>query len=547
MPTPVRRKPARMTGWFDPGVLSQTATMMVTANIFGRHSDTRLIEALGSQPQDSFDYSVQGVADLKEEFWLDYVADLGDGWNPTYAIADAISQESLQDTRAGRVLVMGGDQVYPYPSRDAYARRTESPYTAAFSSRNVKPDVFAIPGNHDWFDSLVAFSRLFCHPDRGFAGCRTRQTRSYFALQLPQDWWLVGIDLQLGADLDEPQVQYFRRMSQQMSAQANVILCVPEPQWVYELAYPNYEAYAARTLEYFERDVLQRPVRVKLTGDLHFYKRHADSSGAQQIISGGGGAFMHPSHAPDVPELRNGFTEQSVYPSTRISKGLVWGNLIFPWLNPKAGWLFAIVYGFSAWFASARLDFPDIETFSQALHSVLAAAVRDPFLGLWLVFVVSAIMFFTDTHSRVYRVLGGGLHAIAHLLAALTLAWLFMRLTVNVLGMQYGHPMQLLVSGLLTFFTGGVVGGFVLGLYLLISMAVFGRHANEAYSSLRIQDFKQWLRLRIDREGVLTGWCFAIDRVPRRWRDDASGRPQADDARATPPRVVDQFSVRPRS
>jgi hypothetical protein len=543
MPPPVRRKPARMTGWFDPGVLSQTATMMATANIFGRHSDTRLIEALGSQPQDSFDYSGQDA----EDFWLDYVADLGDGWNPTYAIADALSRESLQDTRAGRVLVMGGDQVYPYPSREAYARRTESPYTAAFSDRTTRPDVFAIPGNHDWFDSLIAFSRLFCHPDRGFAGCRTRQTRSYFALKLPHDWWLAGIDLQLGADFDEPQVQYFRRMSQQMSPRANVILCVPEPQWIYELAYPKYEAYAARTLEYFERDVLQRPVRVKLTGDLHFYKRHADSSGAQQVISGGGGAFLHPSNSPDLPKLRNGFTEQSVYPSKLVSRGLVWGNLLFPWLNPKAGWLFAIVYGLSAWFAASRLDLSDIETFSQALRSVLALAVRDPFLGLWLMIVVAAIMFFTDTHSRVYRVIGGGLHAIAHLLAALTLAWLSMRLTVNVLGMQYAHPAQLLVAGLLTFFSGGVVGGFVLGLYLLISMSVFGRHANEAYSALRIQDFKQWLRLRIDREGVLTGWCFAIDRVPRRWHDDQSGRPAADDARATQPRVVDQFSVRPRS
>ena len=536
-----------MTGWFDPGVLAQTASMMATANIFGRHSDTRLIEALGSQPQDSFDYSTEDTTQTNGDFWIDYVADLGDGWNPTYAIADAISRESLLDTRAGRILVMGGDQVYPYPSRDAYARRTESPYTAAFSDREAKPDVFAIPGNHDWFDSLIAFSRLFCHPDRGFAGCRTRQMRSYFALKLPHDWWLVGIDLQLGADLDEPQVQYFRRMSQQMAAHANVILCVPEPQWIYELAYPKYEAYAARTLEYFERDVLQRPVRIKLTGDLHFYKRHADASGAQQIIAGGGGAFLAPSHAPAVAELRNGFVEQAVYPSTGISKGLVWGNLLFPLLNPKAGWLFAIVYGLSAWFASSRLDLADIETFSQALRSALTLAVRDPFLGLWLVIVVSSIMFFTDTHSRLYRVIGGGLHAIAHLLAALTLAWLSMRLTVNVLGMNYSSPAQLLFAGLLTFVSGGVVGGFVLGLYLLISMSVFGRHANEAYSSLRIQDFKQWLRLRIDRNGVLTGWCFAIDRVPRRWRDDASGRPQADDARASEPRVVDQFSVRPRS
>ena len=112
-----------MTGWFDPKVMAQSAAMLLTANIFGRHSDTRLIEALGSQPQDVFDYR-----DRPGEFWLDYVADLGDGWNSTYAVAAAMAQESLLDTRAGEVLVMGGDEVYPYPSRNAYARRTETPY-----------------------------------------------------------------------------------------------------------------------------------------------------------------------------------------------------------------------------------------------------------------------------------------------------------------------------------------------------------------------------------------------------------------------------------
>jgi hypothetical protein len=106
------------------------------------------------------------------------------------------SADSLLDTRGGEVLVMGGDQVYPYPSRNAYMRRTETPYIEAFASRERKPDLFAIPGNHDWFDSLVAFSRAYCRPERGFAGCRTRQTRSYFALALPHDWWLLGVDLQ---------------------------------------------------------------------------------------------------------------------------------------------------------------------------------------------------------------------------------------------------------------------------------------------------------------------------------------------------------------
>jgi hypothetical protein len=83
----------------------------------------------------------------------------------------------------------------------------------------------------------------------------------------------------------------------------------------------------------------------------------------------------------------------------------------------------------------------------------------------------------------------------------------------------------------------------LIGIYLLISISLFGRHSNEAFSSLRVQDYKHWLRLRIDQAGVLTVWSLALDRVPRRWKPDAEGRPIADDARATPVRVVDRFSV----
>lgn len=539
---PPRLKPARMTGWYNPEVLAQSAVKMFTANIFGRHSDTRLIEALGSQPQESFDYSQR-----EGDFWLDYVSDLGDGWNPTYAIAEAISRPGLFDTRAGQVLVFGGDQVYPYPTRQAYARRTEWPYQTAFAARSDRPDIFSVPGNHDWFDSLVAFSRTFCRPERGFAGCPTRQTRSYFALELPQDWWLVGIDLQLGADFDEPQVRYFRQIAAQMGEHANVILCVPEPQWVYECTYPRYENYSARTLAWFEREVLQHPVRVSLTGDLHCYRRAENAQGAQKIISGGGGAFLHPSDKPRVMQLRDGFADVVTYPDGPTSSRLAWRNLLFPVINPQAGWLTAIIYALSAWFASARLDLADIDTFPEAFRSTFAVALREPTLGLWVISVIAGLVFFTDTHSTLYRVLGGVTHAVAHLFAALALAWIANVFAVDVLGLAYASTTQLLLTGLLTFMAGAPVGGFIIGLYLLISVQVFGRHANEAFSSLRIQDYKQFLRLRIGRDGVLTLWCFGIDRVPRRWRDEASGRKVGDDPHATPVREIDRISVRPRS
>ena len=162
-------------------------------------------------------------------------------------------------------------------------------------------------------------------------------------------------------------------------------------------------------------------------------------------------------------------------------------------------------------------------------------------------FVSRKLLFFTDTHSRLYRVIGGGLHAVAHLFVALVVAWSAMRLTVDAFGMNYGDPLQLIVAGAMTFVAGGVLGGLVTGLYLLLSVNVFGRHNNESFSSLRIQDCKHWLRLCIDEAGVLTIRAMAIDRVPRRWRADASGRPVADDARASGVREVDRVSVRPRS
>ena len=307
----------RMVGWYDPKVLAQSGWLLAVSNVFGRHSDSRLIEALASQPQGEFRFEPDAATG---EFWLDYVSDVGDGWNPTFAIAQGIAADRLgvadgagavHDTRGGAVLVFGGDEVYPYPSRAAYAERTEAPYAAAFDGAGRRPTVFAVPGNHDWFDSLVAFSRVFCRPERGFAGCRTAQTRSYFALQLPQDWWMLAVDLQLGADMDEPQLRYFREVAARMGPAAKVILCVPAPQWIYEAGYPDQSSYSDSVLCYLQDEVLGRRPAVFLTGDLHFYKRHENADGVQKIVSGGGGAFLHPTHAPGVPTLRGGFEERA--------------------------------------------------------------------------------------------------------------------------------------------------------------------------------------------------------------------------------------------
>jgi hypothetical protein len=545
----VRRR--AMVGWYDPRVLAHSAYLVAISNIFGRHSDTRLIEALASQPQGEFDYSA-----ASGDFWFDYAADTGDGWNSTFAIADAIAQPTLDlrradgtnvTTQAGKLLVFGGDEVYPYPTRSEYETRTETPYRWALTGR-ARPDVFAIPGNHDWYDSLVAFSRTFCRPERGFAGCPTRQTRSYFALELPANWWLLAIDLQLGADLDEPQVQYFQKIAARMDDAARLIFCVPEPRWILEDAYPEHSTYNERaSTQFLEEQVFKRKARVYLTGDLHFYKRHENAEGVQKITSGGAGAFLHPTHAPATHQLRNGFMQRAAYPDERTSRLLSWRNFLFPLLNPKAGWLYAFLYAMSAWLASASLQAADVIDLPTALSAAMNAAIRDPLNGMWLVTIVGGFIFFTDTHVRSWRILGGAFHAVLHLAAAFAVGWAALQLTTGALELHYGSILQLLFSGAIVFVLGGPVGAFILGLYLFVSIRVFGRHSTEAFSSLRIQDFKQWLRLRIDSAGNLTIFAIALDRVPRKWRTTVRAGAEtlvADDVRATAPKLIDVVEVR---
>jgi hypothetical protein len=59
------------------------------------------------------------------------------------------------------------------------------------------PLAFAIPGNHDWYDGLFAFSR--CILDRDWlGGWRLPQRCTYFCLQLPRGWWIFALDQALG-------------------------------------------------------------------------------------------------------------------------------------------------------------------------------------------------------------------------------------------------------------------------------------------------------------------------------------------------------------
>ena len=519
-----------MVGWFDPGPLVATGFNVLVSTLFGRHSDYRLLEALAAGGnEDIYDYSTLGER-ARDELWLDYIADTGDGWNSTYAVAYWSAQQQLSfatvagtpiETRTGDILLFGGDQVYPAASHRDYYERLVKPFeTARNYSPEPAPDVFAIPGNHDWYDSLVSFTRLFCS-GRWFQGWRTRQRRSYFALKLPHRLWVVGADVQLGSDIDALQIQYFKKVAAQMTLGDRIVICTAEPDWVFASTYKELDPeYNENNLRYFEK-VLQRngaEVVAYIAGDLHHYRRHTNATGVHKITAGGGGAFLHPTHAPKASTLDGGFEQQCAYPSESTSRRLAWRNLLFPFINPKFGLAMGSLYGLLGYF------------WTQGQGVLLGPLV------LMLGFIL-----FTDTPSVWYKRLAGTTHGLTHAAAAWALLGVGRALSM-ALGIT--HPLAAeAFNGVFMFLTGGLAGSWLMGVYLLISLNVFGRHANEAFSSLRIEDYKNFLRLHIAKDGSLTIFPIGIERVPRRWRaTEASAfdaQLEPDDPSARQPQLIE--------
>ena len=570
---------ADMVKWLHPAQLIRTGLDALVAAVFGARADHRLIEAVVRPQVPFFDYSDEAAS---EDFWLDYVSDTGDGWNPTYAIARLLAQGSLDLTdpkgqkhhlERGRLLVFGGDQVYPGASRHTYEERLVQPYEEAMArSPSPSPDLFAIPGNHDWYDGLSAFMRLFC-ANRWLAGRRTRQSRSYFALKLPRGWWLIGTDVQLENDIDVPQVEYFRQVATHMQPGDRVILCNAEPAWILAAASPQRNGYLENNLEYLQEKVFGRKISLFLAGDLHHYRRHEGPDGRHKITAGGGGAFLHPTHAPAAPRLRDGYELRKSFPNEEKSRSLARQNLLLIRHSPLFGLMTGVLYLMLALAAYTELGAVGLSGWREALPLLATSLVHRPWsLALGLV-TVGGLMGFADAAFGRWRLLAGGLHGVAHIFTAFLVAWASVYVTVTGLGICHDPPHLLqsqlpdaavciggwthmwakflLVSGL-TFAGGFLLGPFIMGLYLTVSVNRFGAHSNEAFISLAIPDWKNFLRLRIDKDGELTVYPVGLERVPRRWKETHAGPYSPafdpDDPRATEPVLIEApVQVTPRA
>jgi hypothetical protein len=286
-----------------------------------------------------------------------------------------------------------------------------------------------------------------------------------------------------------------------------------------------------------------------LAGDLHLYfrilEKQPDRTEVVRITAGGGGAFLHPTNGEIDRTYRRkrGCTTFS-FPTAAECQRLCWRNLLFPVLNWRFGLLTAFVYFLASWSILAFLKVEaECKTYGDALAVTFQGVLETPIGAIWGLLIGGGFLLFTDTHSRWYRFVAGLTHGATHLLAIFLIGWGSYFLTVGQ-GMTYKDPPQFFAAAAIIFAGGWIVGSMLFGLYLFISLNVFGRHSNEAFSSLAIPDYKNFLRMKIDKTG-LTIYPIGIRRVPRKWRaatdnDHTVSAFVPDDANATPPFLIEE-------
>ncbi|WP_214416076.1 metallophosphoesterase family protein [Sphaerisporangium fuscum] len=347
--------------WLRPAVLWRSRNE-VLAQLFGDPSNEvrrRWVAARLAQGADP-DFRMKPQVD--EEYSFIVIGDTGEGDASQYAVVPGL----LEVGRDTAFAVIASDVIYPTGSGNEYRDKFYRPY------KDYPAPIYAVPGNHDWYDGLGGFMRVFCDTpalkvrDQGFSltpaglrgllwrkpdpidetllaegramrsrpGQQVVQAAPYWVIDLP-GLLLVGIDTGIRGTIDRDQGVWLRRVSADPRPK---ILITGKP--IYDRnEYHPCPIEGGGTVDEIVRDPAFDYVAA-IGGDTHNYQRYPVKVGdriIQYIVSGGGGAFMHATHT--IPRVDVGGVAEDdfkCYPlrgdSLSFYSKLYCNRLHMPWL-----------------------------------------------------------------------------------------------------------------------------------------------------------------------------------------------------------------------
>ena len=264
-----------MASWYEYSLIQTILDLFIHSSIFAGRFDMRHLLSTKNTFDDDVVRGNQVGTDSdphyhdhtanksgSSTFTMDFMADCGDGFNSSYTIARLLAQPTLRVSgrtlSRGNILLIGGDLAYPNPTRTNYEERFcrvfedamqqpvgrpaywEEQDVCVGSKKKIldqtidplTPRAYVVPGNHDWFDGLNSFLRYVVYRDR-LGGWFLPQTKTYFALALPKNWYIFGLDDGLDGEIDARQFAYFSALSETLSHDANVIIMNHQPVSLY--------------------------------------------------------------------------------------------------------------------------------------------------------------------------------------------------------------------------------------------------------------------------------------------------------------------------
>ncbi len=502
---------------------------------------------------------------LGREVWIDFVADTGDDHDVSLAVGRmlfaeyALSGEQPRTLPRGDILVFGGDVAYPDSSAGEIQRRLLRPWKLAL---NELPEdgrhrvLLGIPGNHDWYDNLDGFGRLFrrgalddiAEPATGNGKSTTVATDSdsgrtegtlkhllhvdelsesvrlveeiaesltailfrstvqrtgrltlagYTAVQEASYWALAlapGLDL-WGVDRHLRTADFRQRVfftQRRAEAQPHKLIFVAPDP---ALSYDEPYEPGMKLLEACHFSLASDKL-FYLTGDAHHYERQAVGDSIH-VIAGGGGAFVHGTR---IPQYTNSPPPQCAYPDRKTSLRLALG-MPLKLAGGTAGFLPHLVFALLAAIELGALRYGPIT------GSLVVA-----FITLLATFCLSiAVRARLERPAATWAI--SGLFGLILGLAPLGLRFVLSRTLPWV---DY-FSVVVLASA---FFSS-----LALGLFLLVLMLT-GLEHQQGFAALGHPGFRHFVRLCVHPGGKVEGFVIG--------KDDPVGE--------GPPVLIDRFS-----
>lgn len=323
----------RSFSWLDPVPLWRSRNQNL-ARLFGdptNHERRRWMELQRGAGKLPDDLIVADHAALDSVSFI-VIGDTGEGDASQLAVVKPL----LARGRDTDFMIVCSDLIYPSGDAEDYDAKFYGPYDG------YPNPIYALPGNHDWYDGLVGFMHHMCGADvsslppeegpqpsspgerlrrllwrrpaskgpgdlpvrrRGEEGRRSGQRSPYFAVDAGP-LLLVGVDTGMGGPIDRDQGAWLRKISREIDRPK--ILLTGKPLYVDGEHHP-YPIEGGGTVDDVVRDPANGYVAA-IGGDIHNYQRYAVRVGGRKdplhyFVSGGGGAYMSATHRIPRVEL----------------------------------------------------------------------------------------------------------------------------------------------------------------------------------------------------------------------------------------------------